>query len=108
MAGATGRIANTPLPQIAKHVVGMLWSSPPQPLQPLGIAMVDMSSAAAVAIFAAISEAQTTCTTGPAINAKARNKADKRRTINDIALRLAPAPAESQRTTIPTAERKPK
>ncbi len=57
IAGADGSIATTALLHTAKHVIGMPWSSPLQPLQPPGIGM---SFDAAVVIFAAMSEAWTT------------------------------------------------
>jgi len=104
IAGADGRIATTALPQSAKHAIGMPWSSPLQPLQPPGIGM---SFAAAVVIFAAMSEAWTTCTTGPATNARVKNRIDNRRTISDMDSKIAPTRAKSQCADTPVADYQP-
>ena len=104
IAGATGRIATAALPQTAKHTIGMPWSSPLQPLQPPGIGM---SFAAAVVIFAAMSEAWTTWIAGPATNARARIRTDNRRTISDMGLKIALARAKSQPADTSAADYQP-
>lgn len=77
------------LPQTAKQAIGMP-SSPLQPLHPpgIGISLVEVA-----AILTAMSEAWTPCAAPVTTNAKAKNRAYRRRTVCDMASRIAVAPA---------------